>query len=168
MDESHTIKCVMPLSVNCIHPSNAKRHHDEFLLLKKMRNQTRKQGRETLIHMFYAKPCLFWEDLPWGSEKSQILLVSWDCRLHKNLIVASQTSHRYLHNVWHKDPLQLCFCFCLCYYCCCCICLLGHELLMFQANNVGCWQKEWEVNSQLSLHFHDCFPYDGSTISVYS
>lgn len=34
VDKCHTIKCVMPLSVNCIHPSNAKRHHEDFLLLK--------------------------------------------------------------------------------------------------------------------------------------
>lgn len=33
VDKFHTIKCVMPLSVNFIHSSNAKRHYDEFLLL---------------------------------------------------------------------------------------------------------------------------------------
>lgn len=68
MDKSHTIKCVMPLSVNFVHLLMLKESMKNPHSLK-MRYRTRKHGTETLMNKFDIKSSLSLKHLPWDEGK---------------------------------------------------------------------------------------------------
>lgn len=136
VNKSHTIKCVMPLSVNIIHLLMLKDAMMNSCYLK-IGNWTGKHGTEPLIYTnFFLSNLLFsLKDLPWDWEK-----VTHFSRLTKLKQICT--------NVSSKPQMPLIYLCMICdiyffgYWFAFCIALVlavCHEMFKSQSNHIRCW-----------------------------